>query len=163
MPKHVNVSLVDKMRFHVRTGDGHEFEVDARPEVGGDDSAASPMDLQLTALVGCGAMDVISILRKMRQDVQSYDVEATGEQAKEHPQKYTHITVTHRIRGRDIDEGMVRRALFLSMTRYCPVFAMLSPTVEISGRYEIADPSGAVTAAGSIGLDDQELTQSTAR
>ena len=154
MPNEVSLTLLDAMRFRVRTGSGHEMTIDASPDVGGVNAGPRPMELQLAALAGCASMDVISILRKMRQDVTAYACHAAGETASEHPKRYTRIVVTHRLRGRAIAEANVRRALHLSMSRYCPVFAMLSPGVPISVRYEIEDEAGGVAVPGEVGLGE---------
>jgi len=154
MVNEATLHLLDTMRFRVRTGSGHEMTIDASPDVGGVNAGPRPMELQLAALAGCASMDVISILRKMRQEVTAYACHAAGETASEHPKRYTHIVVTHRLRGRGIVEANVRRALHLSMSRYCPVFAMLSPGVPITVRYEIEDKAGGALAAGEVGLDE---------
>jgi putative redox protein len=112
------------------------------------------MELQLVALGGCTAMDTISVLRKMRQDVTAYDVRITSERAAEHPRVFTSILMTHEIRGRNVSETNVHRAIELTMIRYCPVFAMLHPTVDVRERYEITDDdSGAVTSGDVVPAD----------
>lgn len=154
MAKETTLTLLEKMQFRVRTGSGHEITIDASADVGGEDAGPTPMELQLAALAGCAAMDVISILRKMRQEVTAYACHAAGEAANEHPKRYTGIVVTHRLRGRGVAEANVRRALHLSVSRYCPVFAMLSPGVPVTVRYEIADEAGGALVAGEVGLDE---------
>lgn len=97
----------------------------------------SPMQLVLAAVGGCTGMDVISILRKQRQQVTGYEVEVNAERAEQHPKVYTAIEVIHRIRGRDLREAGVAEAIRLSDTKYCSVHAMLQSTVKISSRYEL--------------------------
>jgi putative redox protein len=154
MGHNVTVSLVDEMRFTLSTGSGHEITIDASPAVGGHDAGPRPMELVLAGLAGCGSMDVISILRKMRQRVTGYEVTARGETAEEHPRRYVQIDVVHRITGDGVAEANVRRAIYLSMSRYCPVFAMLSPTLPIAVRYELLDRAGELRAAGAVTLDE---------
>jgi putative redox protein len=84
-------------------------------------------------------MDVIAILRKMRQIVTEYRVEVHGERADEHPQVYTRLTVEHIVTGAHLDEAAVRRAIELSNTRYCAAQAMLRPAVPIATRYRLID------------------------
>jgi putative redox protein len=156
MSHNVELDLLDGMRFRVQTGSGHAIEIDASAEVGGADTGARPMELLLAALAGCEAMDTISILRKMRQDVTSYRVAAHGVTAPEHPKKYTSIAIIHRLGGRAIAEANVRRALLLSMARYCPVFATIAPAVPVSVSYEILDEGGAPVVKGEVRLDDAE-------
>jgi putative redox protein len=153
MASELRLTLVDGLKFDVHTASGHTLRIDTTEASGGEGSAASPMELQLAALGGCGAMDVMSILRKMRQDVIAYEVTVAAERSLEHPKKYTSATIAHRFTG-DVGEANVRRAIFLSMSKYCPVFAMLSPGVAIRETYEIADTTGAVRASGVVTMLD---------
>jgi len=140
--------LVEGLRFTGSTPTGHSISLDSK--VDGEASAATPMELQLVALGGCTAMDTISILRKMRQDVTAYDVRLTSERATEHPRVFTSILMTHEIRGRAVSETNVHRAIELTMTRYCPVFAMLHPTVDVRERYEITDVDTGAVVTGEV-------------
>lgn len=97
----------------------------------------SPMQLVLAAVGGCTGMDVISILRKQRQQVTGYELEVIAERAEQHPKVYTAIEVIHRVRGRGLREAGVAEAIRLSDTKYCSVHAMLQSTVKITSRYEI--------------------------
>lgn len=148
-----SLRLIDGLRFNVRTTSGHEIVLDSGPPPGGD-AGPRPIELVLAALGGCGAMDVISILRKMRQDVTSYDVRVEGERRDEHPRVYTTITVTHQLEGRDLDEANVRRAVELSMSRYCPVYTMLSPAVPIDVRYEMIETDTREVTAGAVIIEE---------
>ncbi len=106
----------------------------------------SPMEFLLAGLGGCTAMDVISILRKKRQDVTDYRLEVTGERATEHPKVYTSIAVKHVVTGRNISEEAVRHAIDLSVEKYCSAHAMLSKAVPIETSYEIRAEEAAPTA-----------------
>ncbi len=120
------------LRFSVHVG-RFMMTLDSGPEA----MAASPVQAVLAALGGCGAMDVISILRKKRQQVTDYEVVVTGVRAAEHPRVYTHIDVLHRVTGHGVSPAAVEDALRLSETKYCSVHAMLAPAVKIVSRYEI--------------------------
>jgi len=136
------------LRFTTTTPSGHELTIDSH--VTGEGAGPTPMELQLVALAGCGAMDVISVLRKMRQEITAYQVTVAATRAEEHPRVYRTATITHRVRGRGVREQAVKRAIALSMARYCPVYAMLHPTVEISERYEMTDETTGATSGGSV-------------
>jgi putative redox protein len=83
-------------------------------------------------------MDVVSILSKKRQDVSSYSIEVTGDQRDEYPQVYTEITVVHDLKGSNLSEAAIRRAIELSATKYCPVNAMVSAgATVVHHRYRI--------------------------
>ena len=127
------------MAFKGQTESGHSVQMDAAPEVGGANRGARPMELLLTALGGCTGMDVISILRKMRQQITSYEVRVAGSRAGDHPRVFQEITVEHVVRGRDLAEDMVARAVKLSETRYCPISAMLGKSVRLVHTYRIEE------------------------
>lgn len=94
---------------------------------------ATPMELLAVALAGCTAMDVVSILQKMRQPLEALQVEVDGEKADEHPKRYVSLEIVYRLRG-DLDEHKVKRAIELSESKYCSVQATLRPGVRISSR-----------------------------
>ena len=155
-PKITRLRLVEGLHFTGRSPSGHEVEFDSRIDDEGPTAGPSPMEMQLLALGGCGAMDTISILRKMRQQVTDYEVALTHERAAEHPRVFTSITITHTFEGRELAESMVRRAVALPMARYCPVFAMLRPAVDIRERYTITDLATGATASGELTFEDAQ-------
>jgi putative redox protein len=117
-------------------------------------TAASPREGVLAALAGCTAMDVASILRKKRQRFTSYRIWVVGESREDvQPHVYTRIVVEHQMEGM-VEAEALRRSIELSATRYCPVSAMLSGTVEIEHRYRLRrtgesdDLEGLVTITG---------------
>jgi putative redox protein len=100
----------------------------------GPGQGATPMELLAVALAGCTAMDVISILQKMRQPLESLRVEVQGEKADEHPKRFVSLEIVYYLTGA-LDEKKVQRAIELSETKFCSVEATLRPTVRISSRY----------------------------
>ena len=98
---------------------------------------SNPMQALLAAVGGCSGMDVISILRKKRQQVTGYEIEVVAERAEQHPRVYTRIEVIHRVRGRDLSAVAIEEAIRLSDTKYCSIHAMLEPKVALSSRSEI--------------------------
>jgi putative redox protein len=96
----------------------------------------SPKETLLGALGACTAIDVASILKKKRQNLQSLEILVSGEDAKESPQVWTRIEIVYRLTGK-LDEQAVRHAIELSETKYCSVAAMLGKTAKITYRYEI--------------------------
>ena len=97
---------------------------------------ATPMELLAVSLAGCTSMDVVSILVKMRQPLESFRVEVRGEKAEEHPKRFTSLEVVYYLKGA-LDEQKVRRAIELSETKYCSVEATLKPALPITSRYVI--------------------------
>jgi putative redox protein len=125
--------------FHL-TGKGStetEIDIDASEAVGGHSLGARPMELVLMGLGGCSGIDVISILKKQRQEIKSFAIviEAEREQHKI-PAVFKTIHVTFKLSGR-LEENKVKRAVDLSMKKYCSITAMLEKTTEISYSFEI--------------------------
>jgi putative redox protein len=96
----------------------------------------TPMQLLALALGACTSMDVVSILEKMRQPLEDFSVEVSGERAEEHPKRFTSLEVVYHLKG-DLDEKKVARAIELSESRYCSVEATLRPALPITSRYLI--------------------------
>ncbi len=107
------------------------------------DSAASPLELLLLALGGCTGVDVISILKKKRQDVTDYRIEVHGDRREEFPRAYTKLYVKHIVTGRNVSEQAVARAIELSDQKYCSVAATVRGTAEIVTSYEIIQDNSA--------------------
>lgn len=127
----------DRMTFEATTTYGHKIVIDAQPPEG-DNHGPKPIELLLTALGGCSALDVISILQKKREPVQGLEVFVEGERASEHPMVYTNIEVVYRVRG-NVNPVALERAIELSLTKYCGVHAMLSKSAKLTHRFEILD------------------------
>jgi putative redox protein len=115
---------------------GHAVAIDTK---GDKKTAPSPVEMLLIAVAACTAADVISILRKKRQDVSDYNVEITGERAETHPRKFLSFHVHHIVRGRGVSEKAVADAIELSDTKYCSVAATVRPTAEIKTTFEIIE------------------------
>ncbi len=135
--KNANVTLAgDGLRFVGSVGSGHQIVLDD----GSGDTGARPAELVPLALAGCTAMDVISILRKKRQDVRAYSVETAGVQMDVHPHAYTRIDVTHVVTGVGVDPAAVARAIELSATKYCSVGSTLATGItELHHGYRLID------------------------
>lgn len=123
-------------RFDATTGTGHEIIMDAAVADGGTEAGARPMELLIVGAAGCTAMDVVSILEKMRQEVKSYRVKVTGQRRDEHPKIFTHILIEHIVEG-NVEEAKLAHAIELSNDKYCSAQAMLKGVAQIETRYEI--------------------------
>jgi putative redox protein len=130
------VSHQEEMAFEVAL-DGHTFLIDADESVGGKDRGPRPKALLLSGLAGCTAMDVTSILGKMKVSFDSFKVEIDAHLTDEHPKIYDKIHVRYVLTGSDIDRSKVERAVELSEERYCGASAMLRQAAEITSEIVI--------------------------
>lgn len=131
--------LAPGMRFEIETGSGHHITVDTAEHSGGHNEGSRPMELLLAGLAGCTGMDIISILRKQRQQVTDYEVHVTGTRAEQHPMVFVEITVEHIITGHHIQTEAVERAIRLSEERYCGVGAMLGKVAHLTHTYRLIE------------------------
>jgi putative redox protein len=134
-PKAV-VQLIGNELFSGRTPSGHVVVIDTDRE---RDSASSPMELLLMALGSCAGVDVVSILKKKREEVTAYSIEVRGQRRAEHPRSYQRMELHHIVTGRNISERSVAQAIELSEQKYCSVAATLRPTAEIVSSFEIIE------------------------
>jgi putative redox protein len=130
--KTAHARYIDGMRFDITSGSGHTLSVDTPGDEGGENAGFSPMEIPIMALVGCMGMDVVSILRKSRQDLRGYQVNITGVRAETHPMVFLTIQVEHLFAGNDLSQEVIDRAIQLSETKYCSVSAMLEKSAKIT-------------------------------
>ncbi len=125
------------MEFTGNAGSEHQIVMDSSPDFGGKDRGPTPMQLVLIALGGCMGMDVVSILKKMEVEIDSFEIELRGEKKTEHPKGYKEIEIKYIFKGRGIAEEKVKKAITLSQEKYCSVSAMLEKACKIRYSYEI--------------------------
>ena len=131
------VTYVNGMQFIGDSESGHALVMDADPSAGGRNTGPKPMELLLISAGGCSGMDIISVLKKKRQDVTGLEIQVKGEKAEDYPMKFTDITLKFIVRGRNISESAVKKAVELSMTKYCSVKATLEGTAKIQYSHKI--------------------------
>ena len=123
--------LTDGMSFDVEL-EGHHFTIDADEQFGGQDRGPRPKALLLSGLAGCTAMDVVSILGKMKMPYDSFAVEVDADMTDEHPKVYSDIRVRYVFTGSDLDRAKIEKAVKLSEERYCGAIAMLGKSAHIT-------------------------------
>ncbi len=133
------IKWLDHMTFVGESGSGHSVVMDAAPEAGGRDLGIRPMEMLLLGLGGCTAFDVVSILKKSRQDLVDCEAHIEAERAAEVPKVFTRIHIHFIVSGKGLDDGKVRKAVELSADKYCSASRMLEKTAEITHDYEIVD------------------------
>lgn len=117
------------------TGGGHFFLMDDKEGASGP----KPIEMAAAALAGCTAFDVITILRKKRQEITGYEVHVEAEQAQQPPMVFTEVRIRHVISGHDIDHAAVEDAIRLSEEKYCAVGNMINKTAKFSTSYETVE------------------------
>ncbi|HSY76024.1 MAG TPA: OsmC family protein [Bacteroidia bacterium] len=116
---------------------GSTIKMDGNPEIGGHNLGMRPLETMIAALGGCSSIDVIMILKKQRQQIDSYDVEIEYERdQKQEPALITQIHVKFIIKGK-VDEDKLQKAIELSLEKYCTVAKMLEKTAKITSSYQI--------------------------
>jgi len=131
------VVWTENLKFTAVADSGFEVAMDTKKESGGEDSAARPTELLAMAVGGCTGMDVISILKKKRQDVTAFEVNITADRAMDHPRKFTGMTIEYVVTGRNIEYEAVQRAIELSEEKYCSVINTLKGNVAFGHRITI--------------------------
>jgi putative redox protein len=127
------VQWIGKEQFVAQSPSGHLSALDSDRA---SNAAPGPMELLLMALGACTATDVVSILAKKRQKLESLEVTVSGERALEPPAVWTKLEIVYKLRGQ-LEEQAVKRAIDLSEEKYCSVAAMLRKTASITFRFEI--------------------------
>lgn len=112
--------------------------MDAAKEHGGEDAGPNPKELVLNAMMGCTAMDVVAILKKMRQDISEFKMEIEAEKTTAHPIHFESAVLIFLLKG-DLDPEKVIKAVDSSLTKYCGVNYMISKTCRISFRILLND------------------------
>ena len=133
----IKVSWAGNAAFVGESSTGHKVVMDGPPEGGGRDLGPRPMEMLLLGTGACSSYDVVSILKKARQNVSNCDVEITSERADTEPKVFTKIHIHFKITGTDLKEKQVQRAVSLSAEKYCSASIMLGATAEITHDYEI--------------------------
>jgi putative redox protein len=128
-----SVKWIGEQTFVATSPSGHAVTIDSDRE---SNKAPGPMEMVLMALGACTATDIVIVLAKKRQKLQSLEVICTGERAKEPPSVWTKIEILYRLRG-TLDEAAVKHAIQLSEEKYCSVSAMLQKTAKITWSHEI--------------------------
>jgi putative redox protein len=138
----IKVSWAGNAAFVGESSMGHKVVMDGPPEGGGRDLGPRPMEMLLLGTGGCSSYDVVSILKKARQNVSACDVVISSERADSEPKVFTKIHIHFKISGTNLKEKQVERAVSLSAEKYCSASIMLGATAEITHDYEIFEVEG---------------------
>ncbi|MBP2647661.1 MAG: hypothetical protein H6Q77_1285 [Gemmatimonadetes bacterium] len=128
--KHIALAWTGGLRFRGGEPGGPAALIDAD-----NAEAPGPMLQLLMAAASCSGADVVDILAKMREKLTSLEIEAWGDRREEPPRRYTSLRLRFRARGDSLDEAKVRRAIDLSLEKYCSVMHSLATDIPV--RYEL--------------------------
>jgi len=131
------VKWVEQASFMAESGSGHAVVMDGAAEYGGRNLGPRPMEMLLMGMGGCTAFDVVSILKKSRQNAVDCVVELEATRSEEHPKVFTAIHVHFIVKGNELSEKHVARAVELSAEKYCSASIMLGKTAKVTHDYEI--------------------------
>jgi putative redox protein len=119
--------------------EGFHFTIDGDQQFGGQNLGPRPKGLTLVSLAGCTAMDVISILQKMRVEPDTFEVATDAVIEKDFPKRILEIVIKYIFKGKDLPVEKIKHAIELSLESYCGVSATLRPTVKLSHQLIIND------------------------
>ncbi len=131
------VKWLDHMSFVGESDSGHSIVMDGPPEFGGRNLGVRPMEMLLLGLGGCASFDVVSMLKKGKQDLINCEVEISAERAKTEPKVFTKIHLHFVLSGNNLSEKRINKAIELSAEKYCSASIMLGKTAEVTHDYEV--------------------------
>ncbi len=134
----VTTKWINNMAFEA-VANGHKIILDAEPEVGGENRGPRPKPFMLAALGGCTAMDVISILKKMRVQIEKFNVHVEGEMTEEHPKQFYKMHVVYEFAGKNLSLDKLQKAVELSEDRYCGVSAVYKKVMELTSEIKVIE------------------------
>ena len=153
------VNWKENMTFIGTPDSGFPVQMDADVSFGGTHQGVRPMEMVALGLAACTGMDVLSILRKKRQQVTQFEVRVNAPRSPEPPKVFTSALITYVVTGANVEEAAVLRAIELSMTKYCPVQVMLAQAVPMELHYEIYEEQDGTRQLVSQGKWQELSTQ----
>ena len=135
----LSVNLVDGMLMVGKSHSGHSITMDGPIEIGGENLGVRPMEMLLLGVAGCTMIDVVTTLKKMRQNLTHCETKISAERADEHPKVFTDIHIHFIVQGKDLDSKKVDKAITLSAEKYCSASIMLGKTANITHDFEVIE------------------------
>ena len=131
MKEIIKAQLLSDLAFEAEV-DGHKIYMDTSVEHGGKHTGPRPKPLMMVALAGCTGMDVAALLNKMREEIDEFTVEVEGDITEDHPKRFKGMKIIYRVKGKNVKRRNVEKAVHLSNTKYCGVFANYSKAFPIT-------------------------------
>ena len=138
MKETIKAQWLNDLSFEAEV-DGHKIYMDTAEEHGGKNMGPRPKLMMMVALAGCTGMDVASILKKMKENVEDLSVEVQGDITEDHPKRFEGMKVIYRVKGKGISLKNVEKAVKLSSEKYCGVSANYKEAFDISHEIKIEE------------------------
>ena len=135
----ISVNWVDGLLMVGKSDSGHTITMDGPPESGGENLGVRPMEMLLLGVAGCTMIDVVTTLKKMRQDLSHLETKINAERATDHPKVFTDIHIQFILKGQNLDEKKVDKAITLSAEKYCSASIMLGETAIITHDFKVIE------------------------
>ena len=135
----ISVNWVDGLLMVGKSDSGHTITMDGPPESGGENLGVRPMEMLLLGVAGCTMIDVVTTLKKMRQDLSHLETKINAERATNHPKVFTDIHIQFILKGQNLDEKKVDKAITLSAEKYCSASIMLGEMATITHDFEVVE------------------------
>ena len=133
----VTTTWKNKMLLESDNPHGKNVLMESGPDFGGSNQGLSPKALMLSSIGGCTGLDVLSLLKKMRVELDAFNVVVNGELTTEHPKFYNKVNIDYYFKGTDLNEEKIKKAVTLSEERYCGVIAMFRSFAEVTIKIHI--------------------------
>ncbi len=121
---HITTKWLGNMTFESNNPSGHSIKIDIAKEDGGDSSGLRPKALMLSSLAGCSGLDVVSLMKKMKLEVDEFYIETIANLTDEHPKFYDKVVIEYHFHGSNLNEKKLQKAVDLSVEKYCGVMEM---------------------------------------
>ena len=121
---HITTKWKGGMAFESNNPSGLNLTIDASPDDGGEGAGFRPKALMLSSLAGCSGLDVASLIKKMKLEVDDFHIETIANLTDEHPKYYDSVVIEYHFHGNNLNEGKLQRAVDLSVEKYCGVMEM---------------------------------------
>ena len=121
---HITTKWKGGMAFESNNPSGLNLTIDASPDDGGDGAGFRPKALMLSSLAGCSGLDVASLIKKMKLEVDDFHIETIANLTDGHPKYYDKVVMEYHFHGNNLNEGKLQRAVDLSVEKYCGVMGM---------------------------------------
>lgn len=128
----VTTTWKQNLQFESDNPSGHKVLIDTSVENGGQNSGLAPKAMMLSSLAGCSGLDVVSILNKMKVEIDDFKITTTGELTEEHPKYYHIVHVVYQFYGKELPQKKLKKAVDLSVEKYCGVMEMFLKFAEVT-------------------------------